>query len=124
MTIQFNTLSIPHTRIIRQYNRPSVDVPWWTTIIPEYVRDYYNNAYISQNKLSEEWAESENGLTLYHNSLYHSVDPSEFVTWSTDPIVQSWFVMREEYCDSVGITVYPSDVYIVVDGVETLINLQ
>jgi hypothetical protein len=25
---------------------------------------------------------------------------------------------------SVGITVYPSDVYIVVDGVETLINLQ
>lgn len=123
MTIQFNTLSIPHTRILRKYDRPSVNVPWWTTIIPEYVTEYYTNAYKNQGKLSEEWAESEDGLSLYHNSLYHSVDPAEFVTWSTDPIVSAWFVMRQEYCDSVEIIVHPSDVYLVVDGIETSIDL-
>jgi hypothetical protein len=124
MTIQFNTLPTPHIRILRKYDRPSIDIPWWTTITPEYVTEYYNNAYKSQDKLSEEWAESEDGLSLYHNSLYHSVDPNEFVTWSTDPIVSSWFIMRQEYCDSVGIIVHPSDVYLVADGVETPIDLQ
>jgi hypothetical protein len=124
MTIQFNTLPIPHVRIIRKYDRPNVNIPWWTTIIPDYITEYYNTAYKSQNKLSEEWAESEDSLSLYHNSLYHSVDPAENQIWSTDPIVQSWFVMRQEYCDSVGITVHPSEVFIVAEGVETLLEMS
>lgn len=123
MTIQFNTLPTPHVRIIRKYDRSTVNIPWWTTIIPEYVTEYYNTAYIDQGKLSEEWVESEDGLALYHNSLYHSVDPAEYQVWSNDPIVLSWFAMRNEYCDSVGITINPPNVYLVVDSVEIPVDL-
>jgi hypothetical protein len=123
MTIQFNTLPTPHVRIIRKYDRSSVDIPWWTTIIPEYVTEYYNDTYKSQGKLSEEWAESEDGLSLYHNSLYHNVEPVEFEIWRNDPVVQAWFAIRQEYCDSVGIIVHPSEVYVVIDGIEILFEM-
>jgi len=122
MTMQFKTLSTPHLRIIRKYDRPNVNILWWTTVIPEYVKEYYNLTYISQGKLSEEWAESEDGLSLYHNSLYHGVDPIDFENWVTDPVVSSWLAMRQEYCNSVGIIIHPADIYLVTDGVEVPID--
>jgi hypothetical protein len=124
MTTEFTTVPYPHVRIIRQYDRPNLEVAWWNTIIPQDVKDHYDYEYIDKGKLIEEWAESEDGLTLYHNSLYLSVDPAEYNHWKNDPIVQNWFTVREEYCNSVGIIIHPSIVYLVDwDGVETLIDL-
>jgi hypothetical protein len=94
------------------YTRPSVDVPWWTTIQPEEVKEYYKTTYADPGyRTGETFIESEDGLTLTHVADWNE-NASIFVNlmsmWLSDEVVNRWKEDRQRYCDSVGIVRQPT----------------
>jgi hypothetical protein len=79
--------------------------------------------YIDTGKLIEEWTESEDGLTLNYRAYYLNVNPQDYSDWKNDSIVQSWITMREDYCVSSGIAMISAITHLVINGVETEIDL-
>lgn len=85
------------------FQRPSTDVEWWTTVMPEEIRNHYKQTYDDTGKrIGEEYVYSEDGLTMTFLSRWVD-DPMVAAEFSDDPIVKYWKDLRKYYCDSVGI---------------------
>jgi|688.fasta_scaffold118186_2 hypothetical protein len=117
------TLPNEYVKFLRIYVRSNSTIPWWTTITPESVKQHYQSVYIDTGKLIEEWTESEDGLTLNYRAYYLNVNPQDYSDWKNDSIVQSWITMREDYCVSSGIAMISAITHLVINGVETEIDL-
>jgi hypothetical protein len=101
-------------RQVTEYRRPSIDIPWWYTIQPEEVKEYYKVTYEDPGyRLRETFTESNDGLLLTHEGVWSddTLTAALFEAWMTDETVNKWKEDRQKYCDSVGIIRYPTTVY-------------
>lgn len=85
------------------YTRPSKEIPWWTEIMPQEVKDDFQIKWVDTgHHIETSFSYSEDELTMTHLSkwVYNS---ETFLLFASDPIYNSWKEQRRQYNRAYGI---------------------
>jgi hypothetical protein len=92
----------------RTYTRPSTDISWHAEILPgtEFIKQL--QTYRDNGKyLKHEVTFSEDGLTMFYRGEW--ISREAFDEYDTDPILVSYWNLKDEYYSAVGVITGPKE---------------
>lgn len=93
--------------IKRQFVRPNENVPWYQTVITP-TQDFLSRwgDYQSTGKvINWDMNISEDQLTMNYSAYWRSLE--EYHEYDTDPLLDPYWDLRDEYCNLLNITIGP-----------------